>query len=664
MRRKSLGFIKTILLSVMLATSITLLCIILISYFASYSKIKNGVMSTTEESLNSYAAQINGWMELQGDFTKAQANAAGKLGEVVGNHTQNDNFIDSVMLINDALLDCYTAYEDVSLYMAVTDTSTLPAGFDATTRSWYINAKETRDVVFTAPYTDAATGGMIITISYPIYENGAFAGVFGCDITLDSVMEIANSMSITSNSKVVMIDSDGNFMIHPNEQYAPQISGDGTAVTSYTDAEGDYSKIITDLGSGVLVEKGRDWDRKSKYFAFTRLDTSNWILGCVMPVSDINSELSGLAVTYVIMFILFFVASNAAVYIVIKRQAKPLKNIASVAEDMAKGVLSASFSYYSDDEIGAMCHSFDRCTETTRKYIRDISEKLGRLAKGDFTVQITEDYIGDYLPIKRSMLNIIDSMRSTLNNIDSASKQVNSGATMIADMSSGIARSVSDQTENIKLLSEDMSGIIEKVKENNKNASEARILAGGAKDKIEQSNDYMSELLTAMDKISNMSKEIANIIKTIDDIAYQTNILALNASVEAAKAGEAGKGFTVVAEEVRLLAGKSAEAANRTSSLIDQTSRAVAEGSRLADLTARSLSEAVQDTVSVDQNIVKIADTVSSESKYMDHIFESIGVISERVNQTADSAHSGAASSEELSSQADILERLIARFIL
>lgn len=83
MRRRSLGFIKTILLSVMLATSITLLCIILISYFASYSKIKNGVMSTTEESLNSYAAQINGWMELQGDFTKAQANAAGKLGEIV-----------------------------------------------------------------------------------------------------------------------------------------------------------------------------------------------------------------------------------------------------------------------------------------------------------------------------------------------------------------------------------------------------------------------------------------------------------------------------------------------------------------------------------------------------------------------------------------------------
>ncbi|MCM1522986.1 MAG: methyl-accepting chemotaxis protein [Ruminococcus sp.] len=664
MKRKSMGLIKAIQISVMLATSITLLCVIVIGYAASYSKIRDGVISTTEESLNSYAAQIGGWLELQGEFTKAQANAAGKVGELAGDHSRSDDFIDSVMLLNSALLDCYTAYEDVSLYMAVTDTSTLPAGFDATTRSWYIQAKETRDVVFTSPYTDTATGSMIFTIAYPIYENGDFAGVFGCDITLDSIMEIANSMKVTDNSEVILIDNENNFMLHPNTSYAPRIA-DGEAVsTSYIDAGGDYAKILGGLGDGVLVQKGRDEDRKQRYFAFTRLEAAGWILGCDMPVSDITGALSGLAVVYVVMFVIFFLASNAAVIIVMKQQVKPLKNIASVADDMANGVLSAQFSYYSSDEIGKMCASFDRCTETTRKYIKDISEKLERIARGDFTVEVTEEYVGDYNSIKRSMINIIKSMRDTLNNIDSASKQVNSGASMIADMSTGLARSVSDQTENIRILSDDMSSIIEKVKENNINTSEARLLAGSAKDKIEKSNDYMKELLSAMNRISDMSKEIAKIIKAIDDIAFQTNILALNASVEAAKAGAAGKGFTVVAEEVRMLAGKSAEAASRTSRLIDQTSRAVAEGSRLADLTAQSLSEAVEDTVSVDENIVKIADTVSSENEYMDHIFESINIISKRVNETSDSAHSGAASSEELSGQADILEGLISKFRL
>jgi methyl-accepting chemotaxis protein len=165
-----------------------------------------------------------------------------------------------------------------------------------------------------------------------------------------------------------------------------------------------------------------------------------------------------------------------------------------------------------------------------------------------------------------------------------------------------------------------------------------------------------------MNEISNMSSEISKIMKTIDDIAFQTNILALNASVEAARAGEAGKGFTVVAEEVRMLASKSAEAAKRTSDLLSQTEIAINEGVHLADSTAKALSDAVSDTVSVDENIIKIAETTKNESEFMDNIFTSINAISGIVETTSDSAQSGAASSEELSSQATILSHLISEF--
>lgn len=662
--KKTMGLTKAIIISVIIITSVSLLMLTVIGFSVSYSKVKDGIFSTTKNSLAVYSEEVNQWLTRQAEFTAAQANAAGKLGEVSGGHHNNDSFLDSIMPLNDALLDCYTAYEDVSLYMAVTDTSTLPEGFDATTRGWYQDAKNQNNTIFTAPYIDTATGRMIITVASPMYENGAFAGVFACDITLDSVMQLVGEMKVTENGYPVLIDSDNNFMIHGNEAYNPAVADGKAVITSCNDAEGNYSAVISALSEEIYLNSNKDWDGKSKYFAFTKLSTADWSIGYVMPESDINGELTGLAITYVILFIIFFAAANIVVISVTKAQMKPLKKISTVAEKIAAGELSATFDYNSGDEIGQLCTNFASCTDTTRSYISDISSKLDSLAHGDFTVQITEEYIGDYAPIKNSLMNIINSMRNTLNNIENASVQVNMGAASMAETSSQLAQGVSGQTDALKKLTDDMTAIIEQVHKTDESTAEARELAGNAKDKIEESNREMVKLLNAMNEISAMSDEIAKIIKTIDDIAFQTNILALNASVEAARAGAAGKGFTVVADEVRMLASKSAEAASRTSALIQQTANAINDGVQLANSTAEALSDAVLDTIRVDENIIKIAETTRNESMYMDHIFNNINAISDIVDTTADSAQSGAASSEELSGQAAILSDLISEFKL
>ena len=659
---KKLGLTKAIMISVVITTTVALLMLTITGFFTSYSKVKEGIFSTTEQSLNVYSEEVNQWLTRQAEFTAAQANAAGKLGEISGGHQNNDAFLDSVMPLNDALLDCYTAYEDVSLYMAVTDTTTLPEGFDATTRGWYQDAKKSKTTIFTAPYIDTATGRMIITVASPLYENGKFAGVFACDITLDSVMQIVGEMKITENGYPVLIDNDGNFMIHGNEEYNPAVADGNAVITSSADIEGDYSAVLSSLSEEIYLDTHKDYDGKQKYFAFTKLPVSNWSMGYIMPESDINSSLVGLGVTYVILFIVFFVVANAVVMLVMKAQMKPLKEINEVAEKIADGNLSARFDYRSDDEIGQLCENFMECTEITRHYISEISDKLDRLSHGDFTVKITEDYKGDFRPIKESLINITESMRRTLEHIGNASVQVNMGAARMAESSTVLARGVSNQTNTIKKLTDDMTYVIEQVKETEQRTFAARELAGNAKKKIETSSLEMDKLLSAMNEISNMSSEISKIMKTIDDIAFQTNILALNASVEAARAGEAGKGFTVVAEEVRMLASKSAEAAKRTSDLLSQTEIAINEGVHLADSTAKALSDAVSDTVSVDENIIKIAETTKNESEFMDNIFTSINAISGIVETTSDSAQSGAASSEELSSQATILSHLISEF--
>lgn len=663
--KASLGLTRTIIISSVITTAILLILLASVSFSASFSRVKSGITDASVQKLTVYSGKTDAWLSQQALFCADQANAAGKLAEISGGHMNNDDFIDGVMELNDALLDCYTAYEDVSLYMAVTDTSTLPEGFDATTRSWYKDAVASDDVIFTAPYVDTATGAMVITVAAPIRENGSIVGVFGCDITLDYIVDLVSGMSITENAAPVLIDSEGNFMIGGSGAFNAGSDESGNAVTvSVSEVGGDYASVLSELSDEVYFDVNTDYDGVKKYFAFNRLEASGWTIGCVIPKNDINSTLTGLAVIETVMLVLFIAAGSAVVIAVTRSQLKPLKKISDAADRIASGELSATFDYNAGDEIGTLCANFGRCTDITRKYIADISDKLDRLAGGDFTVTVDEDYIGDFAPIKTSLTNIISSMRNTLNNIDAASKQVSMGAGNVAQTAADLAAGVSNQTESVDRLNDDIAAIMDKVRESSTIADDARILAGNAKERIEDSNREMEKLLKAMAEISAMSAETAKIVKTIDDIAFQTNILALNASVEAARAGAAGKGFTVVADEVRNLAGKSAEAANRTSKLISQTTEAIEAGAALADSTAGSLAEAVSNTISVDENISRISEFTREQARYMDEISENIRSITDVIGSTSGSTQSEAALSEELSGQAEMLDKLISEFKL
>lgn len=244
------------------------------------------------------------------------------------------------------------------------------------------------------------------------------------------------------------------------------------------------------------------------------------------------------------------------------------------------------------------------------------------------------------------------------------SSSLDSTAALMEQISSSLSADAEEQEATIGNIAADIGNITEQAHLSLRESESASESARKSNETLCASNEEVRNMVNAMDDIAKASREIESIIKTIEDIAFQTNILALNASVEAARAGAAGKGFTVVADEVRNLAGKSAEAANRTSKLINQTTEAVAAGAALADSTAKALAEAVADTARVDENIGRISDTAREQSEFMDSVFQGINAISEVVSTTADTAQSGAASSEELSGQASMLSDLISEFKL
>ncbi|MEG0541168.1 MAG: methyl-accepting chemotaxis protein, partial [Angelakisella sp.] len=192
----------------------------------------------------------------------------------------------------------------------------------------------------------------------------------------------------------------------------------------------------------------------------------------------------------------------------------------------------------------------------------------------------------------------------------------------------------------------------------------ANTLADEAGAGVIESNQHMREMVTAMGEITNTSNEIGKIIKTIDDIAFQTNILALNAAVEAARAGAAGKGFAVVADEVRNLSQKSAEAAQNTTALIENAIAAIANGTKIADQTAKSLQMVVEKSNMVQEKIGEIAIASDGQATSVVQVTQGVEQISSVVQTNSATSEESAAASEELSGQAQMLKTLVGRFKL
>ncbi len=343
---------------------------------------------------------------------------------------------------------------------------------------------------------------------------------------------------------------------------------------------------------------------------------------------------------------------------------KPINEMAAAARSLSEGNLDVDITYVSKDEIGSLADSLKTAASTLKQYVKDISYNLDLMAKGDMTGEITEDYRGDFAPIKLSLLKISQDLSETLSTINMSAEQVNSGAGQVSGGAQALAQGATEQASAIQELSASISEISESVGQNAKNVDAVSGYVKKAVSGVNESNEKMQAMLSAMEKISNSSSEIKNIIKVIDDIAFQTNILALNAAVEAARAGEAGKGFAVVADEVRNLAGKSANAAKQTSDLIEGSVGDVQQGSDIAHETAGELSEVASQVNMVGETIQKIDKASSEQATAITEITQGVDQVSAVVQTNSATAEQSAAASEELSAQSDSLTKLINKFKL
>lgn len=343
---------------------------------------------------------------------------------------------------------------------------------------------------------------------------------------------------------------------------------------------------------------------------------------------------------------------------------KPVTELEKAAADISAGKLDTDISYQSGDELGRLADSMRATINDLRFYIQDFGYVMAELSKGNLTVNTKAEYQGNFADLQHSIMTLTEALNDTLRRLNESAEQVASGSEQVSFGAQALSRGASEQAVSIEEVGDAIAMVSCQVKNNEDNAMQARLEARRVEEEMTASNQKMLDMISAMKEINETSGAIRKIIKTIENIAFQTNILSLNAAVEAARAGEAGKGFGAVADEVRNLAAKSAEASKSTAQLIQNAVAAVEKGTLIADETAKALMISGENVNNVACRVNEISEASTMQTESIIQINESIAQISEVVQSNSATAEESAAASEELSAQSQLLRGLAGRFKL
>lgn len=391
--------------------------------------------------------------------------------------------------------------------------------------------------------------------------------------------------------------------------------------------------------------------------------------------NELNSAKVVVKFVFITMLVIILLMSAFAVVmatslgrVIIKLIIEPVRQIEEAIGGMRMGDLAKSsvITYESEDELGTVAKKLKESMHILYDYIQEISDSLREIAKGDLTKdgEVITDFLGDFSSIKESLIFILKRFNSTLTEIQNTAESVASDSEQIANASQQLSEGATDQASAIEELTATVCTVSGLAEDSAKATQTAYNQVKSSVEQAEIEKQQVVELTKEMAYITEISKEIENIITAIEDIASQTNLLSLNASIEAARAGEAGKGFAVVADQIGKLASDSAQSAVDTRELISKTLVEIEKGNAIALSTAAAFEDMIANLETFADLSQQTTENVHAQATALEQVEQGIEQISGAMQNTAAASEENTAISANLSSESAKLDELVQRFKL
>lgn len=635
------------------------------------SMVKSNITNQMTDAVEARAAIINDYVASAEEYVTAFA-LGSEVHELLAN-PEDSGLLEKVQKYTEEFAAVKGIFE--GLYIATPDTYVLThtsqGAIGITTRTGE-SLKVFRETILAQQkltnlgiMKSPGTGSMILSMYYPIFEGQNCIGYVGAGVYASRLTDALLNLNIEGlpNSEYVFLNAEtGVYLYHEDEtllntettdsgyhEIIRRVKEDGgtqAGTYSYQDKNGVDQLVV------YKYLKDRDW-------IFMVHDSESEVYGAVAKVRVVVGMLCAAVTAAVIFVTLLILYQVGRELMVVESAIRHLGNLDLSADRELNGF------YGRTDEIGMIAQTTHHVCNYLRKTIDDIGRILGEMAKGNIAVDVAKNeayYIGDFKVLVESLKIIRTNLMSVMGDISNIANQVDTGADQVSAGVETLSRGTMEQSVSIDGLASNVTEITSKIKDSAVRCSSASELVDKANGYAAEADTKMEQLTIATRNIDQSSNQIGSIIKTIEEIAFQTNVLALNASVEAAHAGSAGKGFSVVADEVRSLANKSGEAAQNTSVLIGRSIQDIKVGTESTDHAISAMQVINECIQSIKTLMDEIALASVQQSEMITSVEKGIKEISRVVQTNSAAAEESAAVSKELSSQARTLNRLIGQF--